>query len=181
VEIGAAPLSELLRPGLRRKKNVPKPPVAGEEPVRALVKIVVDGPQNAVVTLDGVVVDWFGPPREITVGPHTFEFQPKSPDCCEPGQKLTVEIRPPKEGEVQTVQGRIPFKSATLELSGPPGSSATCGELGTFPVPSRQSLPMNAAQKKVRCTLLPPPGSPVPPKEFDGTLSPGRVFRFPGP
>jgi hypothetical protein len=52
--------------------------------------------------------------------------------------------------------------------------------LGTFQVPSRKSFPMTKPQLPVRCTILPPPGSPEPPKEFDGTLSPGRVFRNPG-
>jgi serine/threonine-protein kinase len=158
----------------------PRPPPSGVELDRARVRIVVDGPQNAIVRLDGVELkDWFGEAREITVGTHTFEFEPRSPECCEPGQKLSVEIRPPGE-EIQVVKGRIPFKNALLELTGPPGSSASCGELGTFPVPSRQSFPMTIAQRRVRCTLLPPVGSPVLPKEFDVTLSPGRVFRNPG-
>jgi tRNA A-37 threonylcarbamoyl transferase component Bud32 len=173
-------IAKLLRPTPKRPKAPPRP-VVGDDPGRALVKIVVDGPQNAIVRLDGVELkDWFGPPREITVGPHTFEFDPQSPECCEPGQRLTVNIKLPVAGEVQTVKGRIPFKDAVLELTGAPGSSASCQELGTFPVPSRQSIPMSTPQKKVRCTILAPPGSPVPPKEFDGTLSPGRVFRNPG-
>jgi serine/threonine-protein kinase len=168
-------------------KKKPKPPASralpGAEPDRARVRIIVNGPQNALVSLDGVKLeDWFGPAREITVGPHTFEFEPPSPDCCEAGQKLTVEIRPPSpDGEPQIVQGRIKFRNAVLELGGQPGSSASCGELGTFPVPSRQSFPMTVAQKRARCTLLPPPGSPAPPKGFDVTLSPGGVFRLPGP
>jgi hypothetical protein len=171
-----------LRPRKKAKLPVPPRPAPGVEPDRTLVRIVVDGPQNAVVRLDGVELkDWFGPPREITVGTHSFEFDPRSPECCEPGQRLSVEIRPPRtDGEVQIVKGRIPFKNALLELTGPPGASASCGELGTFPVPSRQSFPMTNAQRRVRCTMLPPLGSSVPPKEFDVTLSPGRVFRNPG-
>jgi serine/threonine-protein kinase len=174
-------MTELLRPKKKPVKLPARPPPEGE-PDRALVRIVVDGPQNAVVRLDGVEIkEWFGPPREITVGTHSFEFDPQSPECCEAGQRLTVEIRPPRtDGEVQIVKGRIPFKNAVLELTGPPGTNASCGELGTFPVPSRQSFPMTNAQRRVRCTMLPPLGSPVPPKEFDVTLSPGRVFRNPG-
>jgi serine/threonine protein kinase len=175
-------IADALRPERKKAKLAPRP-LPGAEPDRARVRILVNGPQNALVSLDGVKLDdWFGPPREITVGPHTFEFEPPSPDCCEAGQKLTVEIRPPRaDGEPQVVQGRIAFKNAVLELTGAPGSSARCGELGTFPVPSRQSLPMSGAQRRAHCTLLPPPGSAVAPKEFDVTLSPGEVFRFPGP
>jgi serine/threonine-protein kinase len=174
-------VTDLIAP--RRKPKSVTRPAPGVEPDRALVKIVVSGPQNALVSLDGVKLDdWFGPAREITVGQHTFEFEPPNPDCCEAGQKISVEIRPPSaEGEVQIVQGRIKFKNADLELAGLPGSTASCGELGTFPVPSRQSFPMNGAQRRARCTLLPPPGSAAPPKGFDVTLSPGGVFRIPGP
>jgi hypothetical protein len=180
--VAAGERTKALLPPRKKAKLPVRPPPDVEPPDRALVRIVVDGPQNAVVRLDGVEVkDWFGPPREITVGTHAFEFDPQSPECCEPGQRLSIEIRPPRtDGEVQIVKGRIPFKNALLELTGPPGSSASCGELGTFPVPSRQSFPMTNAQRRVRCTMLPPVGSPVPPKEFDVTLSPGRVFRNPG-
>jgi serine/threonine-protein kinase len=176
-------IAEILRPGARKKPKAPLRPAPGVEPDRALVKIIVDGPQNAIVRLDGVELkDWFGPPREITVGPHSFEFDPRSPECCEPGQRLTVNIRAPNApGEEQLVRGKIPFKPAVLELTGTPGSTASCGVLGTFPVPSRQSFPMIKPALAIRCTILPPPGSSVPPKEFDGTLSPGRVFRNPGP
>lgn len=181
-QVGGTRVTDSSPPRRKPKQSTPRP-TAGAEPDRALVRIIVNGPQNALVTLDGVKIeDWFGPPREITVGPHTFDFEPPSPDCCEAGQKLTVEIRPPASaGEVQIVQGRIKFKNAVLEVSGPAGSSASCGELGTFPVPSRQSFPMTVAQKRARCTLLPPPGSPAPPKGFDVTLSPGGVFRLPDP
>jgi hypothetical protein len=179
---GGEGTKERLPPRKKARLPVPARPPAGEVPERALVQIVVDGPQNAVVRLDGVELkDWFGLPREMTVGSHTFEFDPQSPECCEAGQRLTVEVLPPRpDGKPQMVRGRIPFKNAVLELTGPPGASASCGELGTFPVPSRQSFPMTNAQRRVRCTMLPPVGSPVPPKEFDVTLSPGRVFRNPG-
>jgi serine/threonine protein kinase len=171
-----------LRPGQKKKpKPVAVRPGAPVEPERGLVRIVVNGPQNAIVSLDGVRIDdWFGPPREITVGPHVFRFEPPSPDCCEAGQTLPVEIKPSRGADdVQTVQGRIAFRNAVLELTGAPGSTASCGELGTFPVPSRQSLPMLSAQRKAHCTVLPAPGSAVPPKGFDVTLSPGGVFRSP--
>ncbi|HEX6274937.1 MAG TPA: protein kinase [Polyangiaceae bacterium] len=176
-------IGALLAPEQKRKPRQPLRPAADPEPERGLVSIVVNGPQNAIVSLDGVRIDdWFGPPRAITVGQHVFRFDPPSPDCCEAGQSLSVDIRPSRgPDDIQTVQGKIAFRNAILELTGTPGSTASCGELGTFPVPSRQSLPMAVAQRKAHCTLLPPPGSGVPPKGFDVTLSPGGVFRSPSP
>ena len=71
------------------------------------------------------------------------------------------------------------FKDAMLELRGTPGSRASCGELGEFPVPSRQTFGMTTAARRAGCTLIPPPGSGLPVKTFDVTLSPGRVSSVP--
>ena len=77
--------------------------------------------------------------------------------------------------------GRIAFKDASLDLRGTPGSRASCGELGEFPVPSRQTFPMATAVRPARCTVIPPPGSGSLPKEFDVTLNPGRLSSILGP
>jgi serine/threonine-protein kinase len=147
----------------------------------APVRIAVDGPQNATVRVDGAELrDWFGT-QSLPVGQHVFEFIPPNSECCEAAQRLVVEIRPSTGGEPQRVRGRIGFKDATLDLRGTPGSRASCGELGEFPVPSRQVLPMTAAVRPARCTLIPPLGSDALPKEFDVTLSPGRLSSILGP
>lgn len=147
----------------------------------APVRIAVDGPQNATVRVDGTELrDWFGT-QSLPVGQHVFEFIPPNRECCEGAQRLVVEIRPPSGGEPQRVRGRIGFKDATLDLRGTPGSRASCGELGEFPVPSRQVLRMTAAVRPARCTLIPPVGSSSLPKEFDVTLSPGRLSSILGP
>ena len=153
-----------------------------EEPARALVRVAVDGPANAIVRIDGVKLEDWLTQRELTVGRHVFEFEPPNTDCCEAGQRLEVDVRPPRhENEVQIVRGRIAFRDAVLDLRGEPGSNARCGELGAFPVPSRQRIPMAVAVRSATCTLIPPKGSSLTPKEFDVTLSPGRVFNIPGP
>jgi hypothetical protein len=145
------------------------------------VRIAVDGPQNATVRLDGEELrDWFGT-QSITVGPHVFEFVPPNTECCEGAQKLLVEIRPSSGGEPQRIRGRIAFKDALLDLRGAPGSRASCGVLGEFPVPSRQTFPMTTAVRRARCTLIPPSESGALPKEFDVTLSPGRLSSILGP
>lgn len=163
-----------------------------EPPVRAVpsavaelvpVRIAVDGPQNAIVRVDGAELhDWFSP-QQLAVGTHVFEFVPPNTECCDGGQRLVVEIKQPEvPGKLQNVRGRIAFKDAVLDVDGPVGSRASCPALGgNFPVPSRQTFQMSAAVRAAKCTLLPPPGSGAAVKEFDVTLSPGRVSSIPGP
>jgi hypothetical protein len=147
----------------------------------APVRIAVDGPQNATVRIDGAELrDWFGT-QSLPVGQHVFEFIPPNSECCEAAHRMAVEIKASSGGDPQTVRGRIQFKAATLDLRGPPGSRASCGELGEFPVPSRQVFEMTAAARQARCTLIPPLGSGALPKEFDVTLSPGRLSSILGP
>src|SRR5690606_40566600 len=151
-------------------------PERGESAPIARVRILVDGPQSALVRIDGTEISWFGKIQELSAGVHTFEFIPPDDRCCEKGQTLRIDV-PPSEGphDVHTVRGRIAFRPAILDLRGPAGSTASCGPLGAFPVPSQQAIPMTAPLLRVSCQLLPPPGSVEPPKEFDVTLKPGRL------
>jgi eukaryotic-like serine/threonine-protein kinase len=161
----------------------PRPTASAVSDQTATVRILVDGPRNASVVVDGVKLDsWFGQ-RTLSVGPHKFEFLPPNTECCKAGQVLNVDVRPPSQpGDVQIVKGRIEFKPAVVEFSGTVGSSATCGELGgPFSVPSRHSFPMDSPSRAAHCTVLPPPTSGLSPKEFDVTLSPGRVSAISGP
>jgi hypothetical protein len=89
-------------------------------------------------------------------------------------------VRPNDPTEVQTVRGTIEFKPALIDFHGAPGTTASCGELGSFSVPSQQKVRMATAALHAHCTLLSPPDSGQPPKEFDLTLSPGRLFSIPG-
>jgi serine/threonine-protein kinase len=156
-------------------------PVASAVTETATVRVLVDGPKSATVKVDGQEIAWFGPPHELTVGPHTFEFVPPNEECCVAPQTMTVNIaRPNDPTEVQTVRGTIEFKPAIIDFQGSPGTSASCGELGSFNVPSQQKIRMATASLHAHCTLLAPPTSGQPPKEFDLTLSPGRLFAIPG-
>jgi eukaryotic-like serine/threonine-protein kinase len=158
----------------------PLPSAAATE--TATVRVLVDGPKNALVKVDGMEIVWFGPPHELKIGPHTFEFIPPNEECCVGPQSMTVNVtRPSESSEVQTVRGTIEFKPALIEFQGSPGTTASCGELGSFSVPSQQKIRMATATLRGHCTLLSPPTSGKPPKEFDLTLSPGRVFDIPGP
>jgi hypothetical protein len=159
-----------------------RPPPSAAATETATVRVLVDGPKNALVKVDGLEIVWFGPPHELTLGPHTFEFIPPNEECCVGPQSMTVNVtRPSEASEVQTVRGTIEFKPALIDFQGSPGTTASCGELGSFSVPSQQKIRMAAATLRGHCTLLSPPTSGKPPKEFDLTLSPGRVFEIPGP
>jgi eukaryotic-like serine/threonine-protein kinase len=162
--------------------QAPRPPPSAAVVETATVRVLVDGPKNATVKVDGQEIVWFGPPHELTVGPHTFEFVPPNEECCVAPQTMTVNVtRPSDPAEVQTVRGSIEFKPALLDFQGLPGTTASCGELGSFNVPSQQKIRMATASLHTHCTLLSPPTSGQPPKEFDVTLSPGRLFAIPGP
>jgi eukaryotic-like serine/threonine-protein kinase len=166
------------RPGHSTPRQVP----SAAAPEMATVRVLVDGPKNATVKVDGQEIVWFGPPHQLSVGTHTFQFVPPNEECCVAPQTMIVNVvRPNDPGEVQTVRGTIEFKPALVEFQGLPGSTASCGELGSFSVPGQQKIRMATAALHAHCTLLSPPTSGLPPKEFDLTLSPGRLFSVPGP
>jgi tRNA A-37 threonylcarbamoyl transferase component Bud32 len=190
----AAPSAEALEPATSdsaephrqdaaRHQGHVRPPasVSSVAAETATVRVLVDGPKNATVKVDGQEIVWFGPPHELSVGPHTFEFVPPNEECCVAPQTMTVNVvRPNDPSEVQTVRGTIEFKPALIDFQGLPGTTASCGELGSFNVPSQQKIRMSTASVHAHCTLLGPPDSGQPPKEFDVTLSPGRLFSIPG-
>jgi len=143
---------------------------------------LVDGPKSATVKVDGREIVWFGRDHELTVGPHTFQFVPPNDECCVAPRTMTVNVaRPNDPTEVQTVRGTIEFKPALLEFQGLPGTTASCGELGSFNVPGQQKVRLATGLLNVHCTLLSPPTSGLPPKEFDLTLKAGGLFTIPGP
>ena len=168
---------------VRRPGHVPsRQAVSAAPPELATVRILVDGPKSATVKVDGQEIVWFGTPHQLNVGPHTFQFVPPNEECCVAPQSMTVMVaRPNDPSEVQTVRGTIEYKPALLEFQGLPGTTASCGQLGSFNVPGQQKIRMATASLRVQCTLLSPPTSGLPPKEFDLTLSPGRLFTIPGP
>ncbi|HEY2406728.1 MAG TPA: protein kinase [Polyangiaceae bacterium] len=159
-------------------KAAPSQPAPAET---ANVRVLVDGPKNATVKVDGREVEWFGPPLTMSVGTHVFEFVPPNEECCVAGQTLSINVNSPNAaGDAQLVRGTIEFKPAILDLRGPPGSTASCGELGSFSVPSVQKIRMVGAAINAHCTLIAPASSGLLPKEFDVSLSPGRLFTAPG-
>ena len=73
------------------------------------MRVLVDGPKerDREGGRSGRIV-WFGPPHELSVGPHTFEFVPPNEECCVAPQTMTVNVAHPNDpSEVQTVRGTI--------------------------------------------------------------------------
>jgi hypothetical protein len=174
------------------KPKRPKPKrVAAEAPkepevaATASVKVVVVGPQNATVIIDGQAFDnWFGVPHDLSVGQHSFVFKPPNEECCEQPPPLFVDIKPPDgSGKPQVVQGVIKWKPATLEFRGAPLSTASCPELGvSFSKPGEQKqINMTRARQKLLCTVNPAPQSGEAPIQVDVEVTPGRTSSFPRP
>ena len=163
----------------RKAARVTDAPKDAAESGTASVRVVVNGPANATVTVDGQPFDnWFGGALDLSAGEHTFEFRPPNTECCKGPVVKTVNIR---AGEEQTVRGVIAWNPATLEFKGAPLSTASCGEVATFNAPGSVVIPMQKASQKARCTVYPAPGSGDAPKQFDVDLTPGRTFSFPRP
>ena len=171
-----------LLPAHKKPRKAARVAEAPKEPLEsgtASVRVVVNGPANATVMVDGQPFDnWFGSALDLPSGEHTFEFRPPNTECCKGPVTKTVNIR---AGEDQTVRGVIAWNPATLEFKGSPLSTASCGEVATFNAPGTVVIPMQKASQKARCTVYPAPGSGDAPKQFDVDLTPGRTFTFPRP
>ncbi len=147
------------------------------------VRILVSGPQNAKVMIDGVArSNWFFEKYDLPVGPHRFEFIPPDAVCCEGKSVQEVNVVADEAGEgPMVIRGVIRFKDARVQFASPSGAVATCGSLGKVTAPGTLLVRMERARLTGRCTILPPPGSPDAPKEIDVTLQPGRTFTLDSP
>jgi serine/threonine-protein kinase len=164
----------------RKPKAQPEAKVPSEANVS--VRVLVKGPQNATVLVDGRPFDnWFGVAHDLPEGDHVFEFRPPNAECCVAPGPRTITIRPPETGQEQVVQGVIEWKPATLEFRGAPSSTASCGEVATFSAPGSVVIPMQRASQLAHCTVIPASQSGEAPKAFDVELNPGRTSSFPRP
>jgi serine/threonine protein kinase len=174
--------AEPAQPTRRRPRKAPKATEPPKEGVEASgtgsVLVLVKGPANATVLVDGQLLEnWFGSPHDLPAGDHSFEFRPPNNGCCEETPVIkTVTVRP---GESLTVSGTIAFKPATLEFKGPQLSTALCGEVATFNGPGQKVINMQKASLHTVCNVIPAPGSSEAPKAFDVDLIPGRTSTFP--
>lgn len=170
--------SATARNRISRPKTLEEADAATDPVQERSVRILIDGPQNASVRIDGQQRLWYKP-QKLSVGPHSFEFIPPNEECCQAPPPQTVEIL---EGEgPQTVRGRIPFKPAVLALNGAPGAKASCGVAGQLLAGEDKQIQLSTPTLKLSCHVFPPPGTADPPKEIDVTLSPGRTFNIAWP
>jgi eukaryotic-like serine/threonine-protein kinase len=181
VRAGAAPDATASTRKPRRARKPPAEPAKEPTASMASVLIVVRGPQNATVLIDGQPFDnWFGVAHDLPVGEHTFDFRPPDTECCETPRSKVVTIKAPeKPGDQQTVYGSIAWKPAILEFRGSPLSTASCGEVASFSGPGSVSVPMQKAKLVFKCTVIPGPQSGEAPKAVDVELNPGKTSTFP--
>ena len=162
--------------------EAPKEPEVG---TTASVQVVVVGPANATVLMDGQPFEnWFGVPHDIPVGEHSFVFKPPNEECCEQPEPKFLTIKPPDgSGKPQQVVGVIKWRPATLEFRGPPLSTATCPEVGLSfsKFGEQRQINMQKARLPFKCTVNPSPESGQAPIQVDVELRPGRTSSFPGP
>lgn len=164
------------KPEIGRRKTPATPAAPATSEMRDVRTLVV-GPQNAKVRIDGKLEPWFKT-RQLTLGPHTFEFVPPNNECCEATPPQTIEI---VAGEgAQVVRGTIPFKPAVLRYDGAPGSRASCGVAGQIAAGESKEIPMTRPAHYLTCTLFPAAESADEPKRIDVTLQPGRTFVLTG-
>jgi hypothetical protein len=172
VRVATQPTVTQSLPGRKAK---PLPKAAREELPLATreVRTPVVGPQNASVRIDGKLVSWFEA-HQLTLGPHTFEFVPPNPECCEQPAPVSVDI---VEGSgPQIVRGAIRFRSAVLKFDGTAGSRASCGVLGSIAAGSTRAVAMSRPEERLVCTIFPAAGGAGEPRRIDVDLRPGRTF-----
>ncbi len=116
--------------------RVRTPPVLHQAPpprpkLTRLVKIAVVGPKGGDLMIDGARIEqqrWMSTePLELAVGPHTFEFVLKNPECCRVPGPLTKEIEA-GEGAV-AVAINVAYKDARLMVERAPAGVLRCPTL----------------------------------------------------
>jgi hypothetical protein len=178
--VGQPDASARVTPPPKRRRAKPRPSSEAPKDVSeesASVTVVVNGPANATVLVDGQPFEpWFGVAHDLPAGEHVFEFRPPNTECCLAPAPKTVTIRP---GVAQTVKGVIQWKPAILEFRGAPLSTASCGEVASFSQPGSVQIAMQAARQVAHCRVIPALQSGEAPKAFDVPLTPGRTSSFP--
>jgi hypothetical protein len=128
------------------------------------------GPTPASVTMDGTPIEWFGV-RPLPVGNHTFVFMPPNKTCCMDPQPRVIDITP--GDDILYIQANIVFREASLTLSGPPGTTASCQKLlgGGQMTPGTRKLKLTTTVGDTCIVNGPPEGSK--PQVTPVTLGPG--------
>jgi tRNA A-37 threonylcarbamoyl transferase component Bud32 len=142
---------------------------------RRPVKVVITGGAiGGYVLVDGARLS-SGESRELQIGQrYSFEFRPPddNADCCAITTKV-VEITE----TTSVVEATVPFDPATIVARGaPPGTKLDCGMVGTGTTPSAMRVVFNNEPLiPVTCSLVPPEGSGLPPREKSASLTPGAT------
>jgi len=164
----------------RAERRQPTSPLAAVKSTprsleRRPVKVVISGGAiGGYVVVDGTRLP-SGESRELILGKkYTFAFRPPddNADCC----SITTKDMEITE-ETSVVEATVPFHPATIVAShAPAGSRIDCGMAGTGTTPTAMHVTFNNEPLiSVTCSLVPPPGSGLPPRERSAELTPGAV------
>ena len=121
-----------------------------------LVQVLLSGATGGSVLVDGQPYNWFGPPKPMPTGTHTFEFLPPDDKCCKKPPKQVLDV---KEGETPfVVRGQIAYLDASLTLIGTGDLRAECPRLfaGVLSAGQTRKIPINSPKRLAgQCTITP--------------------------
>lgn len=175
VEVAPPPVDTAERAVTRRKLVVIPPRPKAETATRS-VEIDVIGAKGGVVMIDNVSdPNWFEhKPHDLTLGEHTFQFEPSFPECCEPSKPMTKII---EAGDtVQRVLLTLQFRDAKVNVGRSPAGVMTCKTLFNEEktVPSTFFVSMSKSEAYGKCTLSPADKTQLP-QEKEVTLRAGQT------
>ncbi len=164
----------------RAERRAPASPLAAVKSTprsleRRPVKVVISGGAiGGYVLVDGARLS-SGESRELAIGKkYNFAFRPPddNADCCAITTKV-VEITE----DTSVVEATVPFDPATILAShAPAGTRIDCGMAGTGTTPAAMRVTFNNEPLiSVTCSLVPPSGSGLAPRERSAELIPGAV------
>jgi serine/threonine-protein kinase len=162
-------------PVVRRRVILKEPPKPRPESATRLVDIDVIGAKGGVVKIDGQPdPEWYKQrTHELTIGQHTFEFEPKDPECCLPVPPVTRTI---EAGDVpEKVLLTLQFRDAKVEVERSPAGVMRCPTLfpGEKTVPGTHTVRMSRSLASGMCTMS-PTDQTEPPQTKEVTLQPGK-------
>jgi len=134
------------------------------------VAFVISGAPPKVVRMDGEAINYFNANLQISVGTHEFEFVPPNETCCDTPPKLSFTVTP--GDTIQSIPVKIPFRDATLVLSGPTGTAATCANLFSGQLSPGERRIRLTTTKSYKCQINGPDEGSAP-KETLVTVGPG--------
>jgi serine/threonine-protein kinase len=163
-------------PVVRHKVVLKETPRPRPESTTRSVDVDVLGAKGGVVKIDGQPdKNWYSEHRhELTVGQHTFEFEPQDPECCLPVPPVTrmIEAGDTPDKVLLTLQ----FRDAKIKVERSSAGVMRCATLfpGQMTVPGTLSVRMSRSLAQGQCTMSPTDQTEAP-QTKEVTLQPGQT------